>query len=269
MLTVPGASVTALCSGTQQPSSAEWVAAQVGVEPDLIEMPPIVAGLNHCTAITEIRLRDGRDGIELAREVATEPIVKFALETYGVLPYLWPHWTEFFPQMQRLAEPYEGRAQGLAMRYGITMHDMDKERARVQGLAELAAQWTAPDAGPIGLDDLPPGDEEEGIEVIQLMEAIVANRSEVHVVNARNDGAIPNLPDDAVVEVLAEVNGHGVLPLRAGELPEAFAAHLRHYVAVQKQMVEAALSGSRLDLLQAFLLDPMTQAHLDLEQTGG
>ena len=39
------------------------------------------------------------------------------------------------------------------------------------------------------------------------MEAIVANRSEVHVVNARNGGAIPNLPDDAVVEVLAEVNG--------------------------------------------------------------
>ena len=169
--------------------------------------------------------------------------------------------------MQRLEQPYEARAQGLPMRYGITIHDMDKERARVNGLAELAAAWTSPDAGPIGLADLPPGDEEEGIEVIAIMEAIVANCSEVHVVNARNDGAISNLPDDAVVEVLAEVNGHGVMPLRAGPLPEAFAAHLRQYTAVQKQMVRAALSGSRLELLRAFMLDPMTQAHLDLDQT--
>ena len=69
-----------------------------------------------------------------------------------------------------------------------------------------------------------------------------------HVVNARNNGAIPNLPDDAMVEVLAEVNGHGVMPMRAGPLPEALAAHLRHYVAVQKQMVKAALSGERRDV---------------------
>ena len=103
--------------------------------------------------------------------------------------------------------------------------------------------------------------------MIEIMEAIVANRSEVHVVNTRNGGAIPNLPDDAVVEVLAEVNGHGVMPLRSGPLPEALAAHLRHYVAVQRQMVKAALSGERRDLLQAFLLDPMTQSKLDLPQT--
>jgi alpha-galactosidase/6-phospho-beta-glucosidase family protein len=32
-------------------------------------------------------------------------------------------------------------------------------------------------------------------------------------------------------------------------------------------MVKAALSGERRDLLQAFLLDPMTQSKLDLPQT--
>jgi alpha-galactosidase/6-phospho-beta-glucosidase family protein len=153
------------------------------------------------------------------------------------------------------------------MRYGITMHDMDEQRARYDELAELTGAWTAPDAAPVALSDLPFGDEEEGIEVIAIIEAIVANRTEVHVVNARNDGAISNLPDDAVVEVLAEVNGYGVMPLRSGALPEALAAHLRHYVAVQKQMVKAALSGERRDVLHAFLLDPMTQSKLDLEQT--
>jgi alpha-galactosidase len=267
MLTVPGAQVTSLCSCTQHPASVEWLARQAGVEAELVEMPPLVGGINHCAGVTELRLSDGRDGLELAREQATEPIVKFALENYGVLPYCWPHWTEFFPQMQRLDEEYEGRAQGLAMRYGITMHNMDEQRARYDELADLIAAWTAPGAAPVALADLPFGDEEEGIEVIQIIEAIVANRSEVHVVNARNDGAIANLPDDAVVEVLAEVNGHGVMPLRSGALPEPLAAHLRHYVAVQKQTVKAALSGERRDVLHAFLLDPMTQSKLDLEQT--
>jgi alpha-galactosidase len=267
MLTVPGAQVTSLCSCTQHPASAEWLARQAGVDADQIEMPPLVGGINHCAGVTELRLRDGRDGLELARERATEPIVKFALDNYGMLPYCWPHWTEFFPQMQRLDEDYEGRAQGLAMRYGITMHDMDEQRARYDELAELTGAWTAPDAASVALSDLPFGDEEEGIEVIAIIEAIVANRTEVHVVNARNDGAISNLPDDAVVEVLAEVNGYGVMPLRSGALPEALAAHLRHYVAVQKQMVKAALSGERRDVLHAFLLDPMTQSKLDLDQT--
>lgn len=267
MLTVPGAEVISLCSCTQHPASAEWLARQAGVDQELVEMPPLVGGINHCAGVTELRLRDGRDGLALARENATEPVVKFALETYGVLPYCWPHWTEFYPQMQRLEEPYVDRAQGMPMRYGITIHDMDKERARVSEVADLVAEWTAPGAGPVTLDDLPPGAEEEGIEVIEIMEAILANRSEVHVVNARNDGAISNLPDDAVVEVLAEVNGHGVSPLRHGPLQETYAAHLRRYVDVQKQMVRAALSGSREELLGAFTLDPMTQAYCDLDQT--
>jgi alpha-galactosidase len=267
MLTVPGVRVTALCSGTLEPSSAEWLAGHVGVSPEEIEMPPVVAGLNHCTAISEIRLKDGRDGLALALERETEPIARFALETYGVLPYPWTHWTEFFPQAQRLVDPYEGRAQGLMMRYDCKIHDMDEQNMRVAELEQVAEQWTRPDAGPVTLADLPRGEEDEGIAVLDMIAAIVANRSELHIVNVQNDGAISNLPDDAVVEVYAQVNGHGVQPLRTGALPEAFAAHLLRYVSLQKQMAKAALSGSRKDLLHAFLLDPMTQSVLDFEQT--
>ena len=57
-----------------------------------------------------------------------------------MLPYCWTHWTEFFPQMQRLEAPYAGTAQGVDMRYGITTHDMAYEQARVAGLEELAAR---------------------------------------------------------------------------------------------------------------------------------
>jgi 6-phospho-beta-glucosidase len=66
MLTVAGAQVTSLCSCTHHPASVGWLARQAGVGPELIEMPPLVAGINHCAGVTELRLRDGTD-VRLAR----------------------------------------------------------------------------------------------------------------------------------------------------------------------------------------------------------
>jgi alpha-galactosidase len=257
----------ALCSCTGHPSSAEWLAEQAGVEPGRIAMPPVVAGINHCAAVTALRLTDGTDAMPLVRERATQPVVRWALDRYGVLPYCWSHWVEFFPQMQRLEAPYAGTAQGVRMRYGITTHDMEYERARVRSLEELAASWTAPGAGPVTLADLPVGDEDWGIEVIDLIEAIVDNGNRTMVVNAPNGGAIPNLPEDAIVEVNAQVNAYGIRPVATGPLPGQLTAHLRRYVDFQRQVVAAALSGDREQALHAFVLDPNTASNLDIDQT--
>ncbi len=265
--TVPEVRSLSLCSCTAQPSHPGWLGHYVGVEPDDIVMPVVVAGINHCASVIELRLKDGRDGLALARERVEEPVVKWALETYGVLPYCWQHWVEFHPQMQYADEPYNGRAQGLGVRYGIKTHDMDYERGRVKQFEDLVVAWTQPNAGTVTLEDLPPGDEDEGIEVIRIMEAIVDNLNETHIVNSLNRGTIPNLPPDAIVEVNASVNAYGVRPIYAGPLPEPLAAHLRQYVALQKQMVKAALSGDRRDALHAFLLEPTIAARLDLSQT--
>ena len=66
----------------------------------------------------------------------------------------------------------------------------------------------------------------------------------------------------------AEGSGYVLVrPIYAGPLPEVLAAHLRTYISLQKQMVQAALSGDRRDALQAFLLEPTIAARLDLAQT--
>jgi alpha-galactosidase len=263
----PQVKIYSLCSCAAHVSSREWLAAQAGVRPEDIAMPPVVGGINHCASIQALRLNDGTDALPLVRARATEPVVKWALETYGVLPYCWEHWTEFFPQMQRLEGPYAGTAQGVKMRYGITTHDMDYERARVAGLEGLAKAWTAPETGLVSLADLPVGDEDEGIEVIDLIEAILTNGNITLVVNAPNEGTIPNLPDGAMVEVNAQINAYGVRPIHVGPLPEALAAHLRRYYDFQQHVVKAALSGDRKSALHAFLLEPTIAARLDLDQT--
>jgi alpha-galactosidase len=267
MTTVAGAQSVSLCSCTGYPSNPDWLAEQVGVPAEQIAMPPIVGGINHCAAVTELRLKDGTDALALAREHATDPIVKWVLDTYGVLPYCWSHWVEFHVQMQDLTEEYRGVAQGLEMRYGLHIFRMEDQLRRAREWEELAQRWTAPDAGPVSLADLPFGHQDAGIEVMGVMEAIALNRNEVYIVNTVNRGAIPNLPDKAVVEVPALVNRSGIHPLRVGPLPTVLAAHLTQYCNAQAMMAKAALSGDHQDALHAFLLDPLMQKTLTPERT--
>jgi len=263
----PDVKTFALCSCTGHPGSAEWLAGEAGVAPEDIAMPPVVGGINHCASVQQLRLVDGSDAMPLVRENATNPVVRWALDTYGVLPYCWSHWVEHFPQLQRLEGELNGSAQGVKMKYGITTHDMAYEKARVAELEALAAKWTAPDSGAVTLADLPEGDEDWGIEVIDIMESIVANRNRIFVINAPNEGAIPNLPHDAIVEVNAVVNGYGIRPIAVDPLHPALAAHLQGWISFEQHVVQAALGGSKADLFRAFLLDPNTSANLTLEET--
>ena len=57
-----------------------------------------------------------------------------------------------------------------------------------------------------------------------MIQALVEGRGERYIVNVRNGGAIPNLPDDAIVEVQAVVDGYGIRPVATGPLRDSLAA---------------------------------------------
>jgi alpha-galactosidase/6-phospho-beta-glucosidase family protein len=221
------------------------------------------------TMAQQARAAMGDDMERLARRFAyscglDEAVVPWALDTFGVMPYCWTHWIEFFPQLLRLAEPYQGRAQGLAMQYGTHIFDMDEKRARVQKWQDLADRWSDPaHADEVSLAALPMGEEDWGIEVVQVIEALIEHRKALHIVNTTNGGAIPNLPAEAIVEVSAVVDSYGIRPVQVGPLPEALAAHFRLHLTVQQLTTEAALTGDRRTALQALLLDPATAAVLE------
>ena len=85
----PAVKTFALCSCTGHPGSAEWLAGEAGVAAEEIAMPPVVGGINHCASVQQLRLVDGTDAMPLVRKNATNPVVQWALDTYGVLPYCW------------------------------------------------------------------------------------------------------------------------------------------------------------------------------------
>lgn len=267
MLSTPSVRSVSLCSCTFLSACTPWMAMLTELDAEDFVVPSVVGGINHCAAILQLRLRDGRNALPIVREHSQDPFVNFAYDTYGVLPYCSTHWSEFYPQLQYLEDEYRGRAQGLQMKHGLRIYDMETEGARMRKWQDLAERWSRPEyAGEVRLANLPAGEQDWGIEVIDIIEAILGNRNRVYVANTINHGSIPNLPADWVVEVSALVNGYGIHPIYAGPLPEALAAHLRQHIAVQRLTVDAALSGDRRTALQAFIHDPLLAARLEPEQ---
>lgn len=76
-------------------------------------------------------------------------------------------------------------------------------------------------------------------------------------VNVVNNGAIPNLPAGAVVEVPAHVMRDRILPLQVGPLPTGIAELCARQVAIHELVLQAAVHGDRAAALQALALDPV------------
>jgi len=255
---VSSISVAGLCTCSSIPRNAAYLAKMAGVDADQLLVPATAAGLNHCAAILELSFADGSDALPTVAENVEQDIIRWGLETYGVMPYCWSHWTEFYPSLLRLKEEYKGKFQGLEMSYGLHAHDMDHERERVARWEQLIDRL-AQGQEELSLNVLPGA---EAIEVVEIIEALIENRNAIHVVNVPNYGAVSNLPDDAVVEVTSVVNGYGITPVRVGDVPEAWASVLRSHITAQQLTAEAALCGDRDLAYEAFLHDPQVAAHL-------
>jgi alpha-galactosidase len=78
--------------------------------------------------------------------------------------------------------------------------------------------------------------------------------------NVENNGCISNLPDDAIIEVPAYVDGNGINIPKVGDLPLGCAAVCNASISVQRMAVEAAVSGNDMILRQAMMMDPLVGA---------
>jgi 6-phospho-beta-glucosidase len=92
---------------------------------------------------------------------------------------------------------------------------------------------------------------------MQLMLSLLLDRRDIQIVVTRNNGAIPDLPDDASVEVPCVIGAHGVTPLNMGHLPETIRALCQQAKAWESWTVEAGVTGSRQAALMAMTVNPL------------
>lgn len=92
---------------------------------------------------------------------------------------------------------------------------------------------------------------------IDVMDAIFNDRDELLPVNIPNRGAIPELPDDLVVETLGYVDKSGIAPVALGPLPQPAAGLVKTLAEYQMLAARAAWGGTRREAIQALLANPL------------
>lgn len=91
----------------------------------------------------------------------------------------------------------------------------------------------------------------------QLIASLYDGAGDVQVVDVRNDGALPDLPDDAVVEIPAVIDRDGAHPKSLDPLPTTVVGLVQHAKAYERLAVKAALTGDRRTAALALLANPI------------
>ncbi|MFF8522231.1 6-phospho-beta-glucosidase [Streptomyces werraensis] len=93
---------------------------------------------------------------------------------------------------------------------------------------------------------------------VDLAAALLRNAGSQHqVVNTLNNGTLPFLPDDAVVEVPATVTAKGASPLPVQRLDPLLTGLMANVTAYEDLALEAALHGGRDRVFRALLAHPL------------
>lgn len=91
----------------------------------------------------------------------------------------------------------------------------------------------------------------------ETIASIYANKNTHIVVSTKNNGAVPDLPADCVVEVSAYIGAAGALPISYGSLPTAEKGWLQMMKNMELTTIEAAVTGDYGLALQAFTMNPL------------
>ena len=92
---------------------------------------------------------------------------------------------------------------------------------------------------------------------VSVVDAIENDKNEYHVVNVKNNGAVPFMDNDDVLELKCLVNRNGAAPLSVSTDIPYIKGMMQAVKAYEKLAVRAAVTESRADALAALMVHPL------------
>ena len=256
--------MTGLCIGV--PGTFWYMAEVAGLPKE--ECGGYWGGINHCTFIYDFRHKGksawhklkaaiaGKDLTDLDEVIdplmgdkktkVGEPFSWWFLENHGAFlapgdRHVTEFFTEYFPQGR-----YYGRILGKdAYSFEGTIAGGDEIHQSVVDIAESPEPLTE------SFFLRPTGEHEQLMEIICSLEN---DESKIFSANVVNNGTLPGISSDAIVEVPCVVGAHGFKPVYQPQFPAVYAAHTNRFLSCIDVAVEAALTGNRNYLTQAILM---------------
>jgi len=218
-------------------------AADLGVGPERVELEHV--GLNHLSWERSVRV-DGVDRLPELLERDSEKLAEdFRLpvdlfRTIGAIPSYYLRY--YYLTRTVLAEQRAGHTRAAdVMDIEARLLELYKD----QSLAEKPAL----------LDSR--GGAFYSEAAAQLIASLHDGAGDVQVVDVRNDGAIPDLPDSAVVEIPARIDRDGAHPLPLAPLAPEQRGLVQVVKAYEELTVAAAKSGDRDVAVRALTVNPL------------
>ncbi|WP_432055419.1 6-phospho-beta-glucosidase [Streptomyces sp. bgisy022] len=231
-------------------------AAHLGTDPGLLHLDHV--GLNHLTWEFGVRLGgpEGEDvlprllaghGDAIAEDLRLPPAL---LHRLGVVPSYYLRYYYAHDEVVREQRTGPSRAAEVA--------DMERR---------LLALYADP-----ALDEKPDllarrGGAYYSEAAVDLAAALLGGAgSPYQAVNTFNEGTLPFLPDDAVIEVQAAVGPKGPVPLPVPPVDPLFAGLMAGVTAYEELALQAALDGSRDRVFRALLAHPLVGQYARAER---
>ncbi|MDR0416902.1 MAG: 6-phospho-beta-glucosidase [Propionibacteriaceae bacterium] len=216
-------------------------------------------GLNHLSWERGVYV----DGVDRLPEMLSEHIDEIAeevdmprslIELLGVIPSYYLHY--FYQHDEVLAGQL---APGAVTRAEAVMA---VEEA-------LLAKYADP-----SVDTKPPELEKRGgafysDAAVDLLASLTSDRQDTQVVNVRNDGVLPFLPDDHVIEIPARIGSDGVSTQHSrarAPMSDDQAGLVAHVAAYERLALDAAVHGGRDRVVKALLAHPLVGQYAKAEK---
>lgn len=263
-----GFPMTGLCIGV--PGSEWYIADFAGFEREKVSSYAI--GMNHMTFIYDFRY-DGKNAWPIVREKLKEiqkdefdedMIDRFysEIEKRGLTkgePFAWSFFDKFnaypAPGDRHISEFFTERFPGgkyYGKTLGIDAYSFERTIEHGNSIHEHIAEL-ANDPKPLPEDFFSKihGEHEQ---LMSIIDSIENDSRRMYSVNLPNNGAVPNLPKDAVLEMPGVATAKGFYALQINDFPDVLAAIVTKHLSVVEVAVEAALKGDRNLFEEAILM---------------
>ncbi len=218
------------------------LAERFGVEPERVELEHV--GLNHLSWERAVRV-DGVDRLPELLETDPAGVADdFPVELVRALRAIPSYYLRYY-----------------YLTGDVLAHQREGGPTRAEEVMEIEAGLLEMYRDP-SLAEKPPLLERRGgayysEAAAQLVASLAAGTGDRQVVNVRNEGAIPNLAADDVVEVAARIDADGAHPLPVEPLDEVMLGLVQHAKAYERLTIAAATGGDRSVALLALMANPL------------
>lgn len=269
----------ALCDSLHMPHIKRQLAAGAGLIGEDDELPAAiaqdfdiqVAGVNHFTwllkatyqgadvlpriaeSIRQLGLAEWQDEGADAKKKFNYTIMHVLYEIFGVIPLVTAHTKEYVRYWQGL-----GKTPEKLPPLNIWETDLRYERH-----AEMWQQVDDFISGKLPIESYM--DTFGPDHATDIIENMVGGLGKPFYINTFNSGAVPNMADDAFLELLCDITMDGPTPHPSSAIPRGVRGMQELILDTHELTAEAVVTGERTLLRRALMTDPLTNSIADAD----